>query len=487
MTITISSIPIGIRTPGSFIEENNVQAAPNLAPWKTKILVLGQALAGARAANLVPRQMFSAADGAYWFGRGSMLDRMMQAGWANNSTTEVWAMSAPDNPAGTAAVYTATVTGAPTVAGTIPFYVSGQLLSVGVATTDTPTTIAANIAAAVNADLDLPATATSALGVVTLTCRWKGETGNYIDFRTFYYRGDHVPDGIAIAFANPTPGAGNPVIAPVVAAFGDVWWNAIALPWTDGATMAAITTELANRRGPMVMEDGIAFASVKGTQGALATYGTGMNSPDVSVSECVGPVSTWERCAREAFLINFYGSIDPPRPLQTLALAGDMAPWPGERFTRAQRDLLLHDGISTHTFDNAGNVLLERPITTYQLNGAGIPDASYLDVTTMMTLSYLRYDIRVMMATVYPRHKLADDGTIVAPGQAMVTPRLLTAALIARARQWEAAGLVSSVDAWKANFKVERDPTDPSRVNAIIPPKIVSGLRVFAASLQFAF
>ena len=71
--IIIGSIPVGIRTPGSFIEENNVQAAPNLAPWKTKILVLGQGLTGKRAADLTPRQMFTAADGAFFLFLGSML------------------------------------------------------------------------------------------------------------------------------------------------------------------------------------------------------------------------------------------------------------------------------------------------------------------------------------------------------------------------------------------------------------------------------
>ena len=88
---------------------------------------------------------------------------------------------------------------------------------------------------------------------------------------------------------------------------------------------------------------------------------------------------------------------------------------------------MLHDGISTHTVDPGGNVLLERPITTYQLNAAGFPDTSYLDVTTIATLAYLRYTLRARIAQKYPRHKLADDGIAIAPGQAIVTPKTLSA------------------------------------------------------------
>ncbi|WP_227718400.1 phage tail sheath C-terminal domain-containing protein [Pasteurella multocida] len=38
---------------------------------------------------------------------------------------------------------------------------------------------------------------------------------------------------------------------------------------------------------------------------------------------------------------------------------------------------------------------------------------------TIATLSYIRYAIRTRITQKYPRHKLANDGTRVAPGQAM--------------------------------------------------------------------
>jgi phage tail sheath gpL-like len=135
--------------------------------------------------------------------------------------------------------------------------------------------------------------------------------------------------------------------------------------------------------------------------------------------------------------------------------------------------------------DQGGNVLIERLVTTYQTNPFGVEDISYLDITTMRTLAYLRYSVRARIALKFPRHKLANDGTNFAPGQAIVTPKIIRAELIALARQWEEVGLVEKLDQFKEDLLVERDGTDPNRVNALIPPDIVNQFRVFAASVQF--
>jgi phage tail sheath gpL-like len=89
-------------------------------------------------------------------------------------------MAAADDAAGVLATGTVTVVGTATAAGTICPYVAGQRLTIGVLVGDTATVVAAAIAAAITAAADLPVTAAAALGVVTLTCKWKGATGNDI-------------------------------------------------------------------------------------------------------------------------------------------------------------------------------------------------------------------------------------------------------------------------------------------------------------------
>ena len=162
-----------------------------------------------------------------------------------------------------------------------------------------------------------------------------------------------------------------------------------------------------------------------------------------------------------------------------------LAPLQGDRFTRAERELLLRDGISTFTVDQGGAVLIERAITTYQTNAFGLDDIAFLDLNTPLTLAYLRLAVRSRILAKFPRHKLAGDDARFSTGQAIVTPKVIRAELIALFRELEEAGLVENLDQFAADLVVERDATDPSRVNALIPPDIVNQFRVFAGRVEF--
>ncbi|MDR3299030.1 MAG: phage tail protein, partial [Candidatus Accumulibacter sp.] len=118
-------------------------------------------------------------------------------------------------------------------------------------------------------------------------------------------------------------------------------------------------------------------------------------------------------------------------------------------------------------------------------NSAGQVDPSYRDIETMYTLSYLRYSVRARISQKFPRYKLANDGTNFAPGQAIVTPRVIRAELIALFRDWEDVGLVEDIDQFQADLIVSRNPTDVNRVDVLLPPNIVNQFRVFAAPVQF--
>ena len=53
-------------------------------------------------------------------------------------------------------------------------------------------------------------------------------------------------------------------------------------------------------------------------------------------------------------------------------------------------------------------------------------------------------------------------------------------------RQWEAAGLVESADAFKQGLVVERNATDPNRVDMLLAPTdLVNQVRVLAALISF--
>ncbi|KIO49597.1 phage tail sheath subtilisin-like domain-containing protein [Nitrosospira sp. NpAV] len=484
--VSFAEIPVDIRTPGQYIEIDNSKAVQGLPQQERKILILGQRLTAGTVAQQIPTRMLNADQAAGYFGRGSQLHGMIAAAKIANPYSDMWAVALDDLLAGVVATGTITVTGSPTEAGTIKLYIGGVRLQAGVAAGDTVTVVAASIAAAINAAADLPVTATPSVGVVTITARHKGECGNAIDIRLNYYMGEATPKGVSLAIVAMASGSGNPNVSNALSAIGNDQYYTIVTPWTDSANMVALENELGTRWGPMSQKTGHAFAGLSGTHGTLTTYGAARNSlHSTIVGSGKSPTAPWIWAAVLASVCEFNGAIDPARPFQTLLLSGLLPPSEKERFTREERNLLLKDGISTFLVDAGGRVLIERVVTTYQTNAFGIEDISYLDLETKWTVDYIRYAVRARIALRFPRYKLADDGTNFAPGQAIVTPRVIRAELLGLFRELEQVGLVEDFDQFKADLLVVRSDSDPNRVNAVIPPDIVNQFRVFAAAVQF--
>jgi phage tail sheath gpL-like len=232
--------------------------------------------------------------------------------------------------------------------------------------------------------------------------------------------------------------------------------------------------------------DGLAFMAKSDTHANLITFGDGLNGAHFCVigSE-KSPTPTYEWAAAMAAVVALYGNIDPARPFQTLPLEGVMPPAEVDRFTMEERNLLLYDGIATFTVDAGGTVRCERLVTTYQENGFGAADTAYLDVPTLLTLGYLRYDFVNSQLLQFPRHKLADDGTRFGAGQAVMTPKIGRAFAMGKFRQWEDRGLVENAEQFKKDLIVERDVSNPNRLNYYLPTDLVNQLMVTA--VQFGF
>lgn len=487
MTISFNQIPIDVRTPGQYIEFDNTRAVQGLPAIKHKILVLGQRLAAGTVAQGVPTRILSAAQAEGAFGRGSMLATMLRALKTANAYTECWACALDDNGAGVQATGTIVFGGAPTESGTLNLYIGGQRVQTGIASGSTPTAIGAAVATAINADTSLPVTAAAVTGTVTLTARHKGEVANGIDTRLNYYLGERTPAGLTVAITaigGVVAGTANPDVQTAITAIGDEQYHTVVTPYTDAANLTKIEALLSARFGPMVQKEGHAFAAASGTHAQLTTLGDSRNSPHLTImgaGKSPTPAYVW---AAVAGAIDAYEP-DPARPRQTLELVGVLAPAEPERYTRDERNLHLYDGISTSIVDAGGRVLIERLITTYKTNSFGVADISYLDIETLRTIAYLRFSVRSRIALKFPRHKLANDGTRFGPGQAIVTPGVIRAELLALFRQWEEAALVEGFEQFKTDLIVERNGADPNRVDAVIPPDVVNQFRVFAGQVQF--
>lgn len=489
--MNFNSIPSNLRLPSVLAEFDSSRASSGPALMPYRALIIGQKTsAGTATANTVVR-VTNADQAATYGGAGSMLHRMAIAWFKSNKSTEVYLGVLDDNGAGVLATKTLVLAGTATAAGTIYLYIGGERFEIAVASGTAHTAVVTAIEAALDAAVTtrgLPVITSSATDTVTFTAKNKGTVGQDLDVRLNYHYGEALPAGITATIANAVSGATNPVLTSLIAALGDIQYHVIANPYTDATSLSALEVELASRFGPTRMVDGVAIASAVGSNSVLGTLGDTRNSPHSLIVAQPGetPITPpTEFAAEVAALVALHGAADPARPFQTLAMTHAQAPAEADRFTDAERNLMLYDGVATTKATQTGQVQLERLVTTSQRNAAGSADTAYLDVTTLLTLMYMRYSFRARILSAFPRHKLADDGTRFGSGQAVVTPKIAKGEALAWARQMEELGLLEDFDGFKTDLVVERNVSDPNRLDFILPPNLVNGFVVGAVSIQF--
>ncbi len=485
-----NEIPAALRIPGWFIEFDNRLAGR--AVFQGKLLVIGQKLATGSEApgKLVRVTNDSQAD--EFFGRGSMLAEMLRSIKAVDRYMDTWVVPLEDAALAVKAAGAIEITDGPVETRPLALYIAGYRVWVPMAAGDTPSVVATSIVTAINADDRVPVTAAVDAvtpSKVTLTCRWGGETGNDIDLR-HSAKGESRPGGLTLTFTAFAGGAVNPDLDSVIAAMGSEWWNWLCLPYTDQTSLEAVEAELSSRYGPMRQIGGRAFAATRGNHSQTSTKGTSRNSPHVSIMGTnISPTPTWIWAAVNSIAASRSLAIDPARPLQRLALPGVMGADEEVRWTDTERNLLLFDGISTYTVAVDGTVQIERQITTYQQNMAGVADDSYLDINTPETLERIRFEQISRFAQKYPRHKLAsdEDRDFYDPSQPIMTPKVALAELreMYRITFMGERGWVRDYAGYVESLAANIDPDDPSRLNVIDSPMLIGQYRVHAQQTQF--
>lgn len=492
--ISFSNIPTGVRVPLFYAEMDNSQAG--YFTQNKRALLVGQMLSTGTAAVNTPMLVSTTDQAKALFGVGSMLARMHAKYRAQDSFGEVWCIAVADAGAGVQATGTITVAGPASAAGTISLYIAGQRVLVPVAAADASTVIATAINAAINAATDLPVTSTVLASTVTLTCRWKGATGNDITVQDSFRGqagGEVLPAGVALTYSGSgflASGATNPTLTgTVITAMGDEEYDYVIHPYTDSTSLDAFQTEMNDTVGRWSWSRqvyGHCYTALRGTLSALTTAGALRNDPHHTIAgidaDCPNP--SWEYAAAYGGANALGLNADTARPTQTLPLTDILAPRAGKRFLLTERQSLLNYGIAT-SFVSGGMLRVERAITTYQKNAFNQADPSYLDSETLHTLTEVTRRLRSRITQKYPRHKLANDGTRFGAGQAIVTPSVIRGELLAEYADMEQLGLVENAELFAKYLIVERDGTNPSRLNVLLPPDLVNQLRIFAVLNQF--
>jgi len=486
MAIAFDDIPEAQRQPEFFVEFDNKIAAADSGQLPFTILVVGQKTAAGSAPVEVPQTITDDGQADVLFGAGSHLARMIRTARTNNSVTKLVGMAVDDAGGAVAAEKTVTVTGTATASGTVALYVAGRRIAVGVAEGDLQNDITTAIETALDADAQIPYDTAVVMNVATLTAKNAGLLGNDIDVRTNYRDDDEDVPGVTVVIADTTVGTLNPTTDDLIAALGDDWYQTIAWPWTDSTNLDAIRDELLDRFGPVRQIDGYAVAGAIGTIGTLSALGNTRNEQTLSIIHATGePVPHWEKAAAASAQVASSASIDPARPFQTLQLIDILPPESVDKFTQSELNSLLFNGISTSVADAGGLVRIGRMITTYKTTPSGEPDESFLNLETLYTLQFLRFDFRTFIVNKYPRHKLADDGTRFASGQPVMTPSLGRAEALAWFQRKENDALVEGRDQFEENLVVERNVDNRNRLDWLLPPNLINQFIIGAAKIQF--
>ena len=367
-----------------------------------------------------------------------------------------------------------TITGAPTAAGELALYVAGTRVSVGVNTTDTPTTMALALQTELDRHPALCVTGSAALGVLTLTANWGGETGNAIDVRSSFFADDQMAAGVAMAITAMAGGTTNPdLTAYVLAAYG-YRPTEIVLPFTDSTSMAIVEAEQETRWGCTNKMDGQVVVAMRSTVGAALAWLAPRNSRQVhSLHTKADRTNPWEMAAMAAMVIEGQAARDTAVPFTGMVLKGYQGPQPVAHWAQADANNIALEGGSVIELAEDGTGALLRMFNHYKRNSAGATDTSCRDLCWVKTASYWRWVHVNAFETSYRGYKIAEYVTDPIPGQKIMTRDLVQEIMIGLYMVFMDAGLFQNLDHYKTTLLVELDGPN-GKVKIVDQPVLVT-------------
>ena len=515
-TVVVAGFPASQKTPGAYL--NVVLGGPGSSSGSapSKLLLFGNMISSAitgaaptlsvaagTAALNVPVQVFSVADARTKFGAGSELVLMVAAALAQNPTANIWCI--PTAEGSTASTVVITMTGTPTAAYTIRIAVAGRACDVSVGVSDTVTTIATAIATAINQQTDWPVTAQFSSGVVTVTAKHAGLRGTNIPLRAYMIQGTSTTKVTAAALAGTVSGsvltlsggtaigtshayhlAGGTTeesLTTPLASVAAVRYHRYVLAQQGATALAAVATQISTMAGVTVgLRQQAVAASVDTYANAIALSGA-RNAPrlclawsyanDLSTGEIAAQVAAGRLGGDSSLGGGVTGEdADPACNLDGLRLATIPAQdVQAASPTPTEIESALNNGLTPLApLGTSGLMSVPRTITTRFKDDVGNPSYAVIDTQVDTVADYVADTLQSAFAVDFAGLKLAADA---ADGSApkvagVTTPNTARAYIFRKLKDFEGAGILTSVDAKASQLVVVADST-PGRLLADIP------------------
>mgnify|MGYP000997948637 FL=1 len=485
MAIVISDVPSTTLRALGAVQLDRTGTSPVTAA--DRAVAFGQKTSGGSATALTLYAVPSVAAARALFGQGSHLALICEAWLANAPGIPLYAVPMADNGT-TKSVRTITVTGTATSAGTLSLQHAGIPIDVGVDVGDDATAIATSITAAI-ADMPwLPSSASSSAEVVTLTARNAGTNGNQCGLRVNYAPGQRYPGGVSVAFAQTTSGATDPTTSTqtnALAAIASEDFRYLVWPYTADGSLDVLEAELVDRWSATRGLTTLAFNCLDDTVSNLTTASADRNSPHLSMLGVYSsPTPSWQLAAAYAGACAKSLTTHPAVPLAEIALRGVQAPANAARFTATEANTLGLDGIASTYVDAFGQVRINLAVTCYKTDGNGSADSTLRWLNSVAQVAYLVRDIKATVRSYCSGKILVDDASLVSPGTPALDTGMIKRRLVARYADHQANAVVENLAAFAEALVVERNVSDPNRVDVLYPPDLANQLNVLAVLVR---
>ena len=460
----------------------------------TRMHLFGYKTAAGILASNTPTPVASQADADLLAGPGSMLREMFRVAVANAPAQPIW-LTAIDDP-GTAKAAWALTLGTP-VAGQGTLEICGLPLAFAVNSGDSATTVAANIAATINAFYDsltgamLPVTAAAATNVVTLTARHAGIVMNDVDIYSPPVPSNAFSGAGILTIAQSVSGTGTPSLSAALAALGDDKADFVVAPFGDSTTISAIAATFGDASGRWSWSRqtyGAYWFPVSGNYAARITAGLALPNTRQMVPvgrPAASPTPSWvwiaERCAVEAPWLSDITTGNVSRNQTGRATLFSRPPrdrslW--DNFTA--RNQLILAGVSTYRVGPSGNVAVDKTVTAYKVNAAGNPDTVFRDVQSIYQVGLGLPYIRAVLHQEHGNKALADSN----PGSldAISTCSDIKATLIHAYETLCAQGVFENADFFAGHVVVKRNAQNPARADSYCPMDRVNPMDILACN-----
>lgn len=476
------AIPSSNRYPGFYAELffGAGRQSPGTAVRRT--VLVGYGLSGTGSTDTLYGPHASADDVASVHGSGTALHLAAIAFFKEYVDGTLHTLAYTES--GTATTKTLTITNNATASGTLTLDFNALYLQVPVTSGQTPTQQATAIAAAINAKTSLPVTATSNVGVVTVTTKWTGPSSRQLQFR---YLNEGIT-GSTYAIADGVSGAtdADPTTALDRIASEDFDYMVIQVDTTSTSLgQPYFLTYVNNRAKPESGMRGVLIGAFSGTYANAVTLSTALNGHRGQlVWDRDGNYFTFEAAAAMAGMRARAEQIDISANLMLRTFSSWRGPYAASsKISVAEAKNALNNGITPIRYNRQGQAFAVLSITTRFQDANGAADYRTLDTNKVAVMDDIADTLAQDWPVRFPDWKLTDDpdGPI---ADKVANKRIVKSWIFNWLKDYEANGHVKNVSQNEGNLVVSIGGNVPQgRASCKIPVEVIDWFKQCDANL----